>query len=868
MKAFYTLFFFLFLGFYFSGLTYGATMPALQSFDQYSRIQIPVANASSFRLVSGLKTGEGDAAELTLEKVSLDALTSLNAISDSRVKRVIVKPMGADSALVRIILNEPKIESFAYLQSNPSVIVLDLWPGKAGEVKPVAQKVTARKIASAPPSNHKKLAKPEKKLEPEVVRVEPLTRERDLFQKFVLPMPPLLISKDSDGYELPPSLDIESHWKFQKGDNELPDGLAFNLAQRLFQQGKYGLVAKTIEIALRDTPNSKYKDEMGLLNAFSYKKLGENNEEPVLWRRAEVMMAELAAKKNEEGNSVPFQRLIKKYFGFKAYEQKDWLKAIDQLEFVASGLKDKEFPYIQAVLAEAYIQVNEPRRAERIYRYLLEHYPKHLIAKESAYRIADLLAVERNFQRMVEAGEAALSRYPEFEKNRSETIFNLGEASFWLKNYRRAEKYFKKYTEIASAQPNAALAFVRLGEISEIESKDLVKAHDYYLQAKNGYPFSLGDKIALVRLARLDVHVEKEPEFIVKRLGEILEAKDLDWDLRRMADLVYVDYLVNTGLVDEAVAIARRGMRENEGVVYEAYKRMLCRTLFEKFKKLNSEKYFSEALAFYEREKRWLDESGAESMRELSISYKGLGLYDTSNLYLKKYAAAVASKAEGNRSIASLSGKAALNLTQAKNSFARGSYGDALQVLPEVQAAEVFYMRSVCEQKLGRKNVSLKNAEIALRLNAREKTLSDNEIEVLSETIMAHNFEERNFAKMEKDLEIAKSQTKAKSETIDFSLADAIWLQRRHEEAVKEYKKVVEDFPKSNRVERARYREGLSLIGLKKHSEAVSVLTDLKDSAKGVWADSASRELELLEWEKKYSNVLRTLPPSGLGIEN
>jgi hypothetical protein len=59
---------------------------------------------------------------------------------------------------------------------------------------------------------------------------------------------------------------------------------------------------------------------------------------------------------------------------------------------------------------------------------------------------------------------------------------------------------------------------------------------------------------------------------------------------------------------------------------------------------------------------------------------------------------------------------------------------------------------------------------------------------------------------------------------------------------------------------------GMSYISLGKNEEAVKQLTQLKDSGQSVWAESAKQELELMDWEKKYSSVLRTLPPSGLGI--
>jgi hypothetical protein len=60
----------------------------------------------------------------------------------------------------------------------------------------------------------------------------------------------------------------------------------------------------------------------------------------------------------------------------------------------------------------------------------------------------------------------------------------------------------------------------------------------------------------------------------------------------------------------------------------------------------------------------------------------------------------------------------------------------------------------------------------------------------------------------------------------------------------------------------------MSLLSVGKREDAVKLLTELRDSGKNVWAESAKQELELLGWEKKYSSVLKTLPPSGLGITN
>ena len=89
-----------------------------------------------------------------------------------------------------------------------------------------------------------------------------------------------------------------------------------------------------------------------------------------------------------------------------------------------------------------------------------------------------------------------------------------------------------------------------------------------------------------------------------------------------------------------------------------------------------------------------------------------------------------------------------------------------------------------------------------------------------------------------------------------------------HAAAEKAYTEALAKFPKGERADRGRYNRGMSLLSVGKREDAVKLLTELRDSGKNVWAESAKQELELLGWEKKYSSVLKTLPPSGLGITN
>ncbi len=459
--------------------------PRLDTLDQLTRLQIPVTTGSTFRML----TGKGGELTLVVDRVTASALQPLSALNDTRVQKISVKPLGLDKAEVLVQFQDPGTESFAYQQGN--TLVVDLWKGasavKAAAPAPAAElpkmvKAPAKPAPKASVARSPAAAAPklEHKAAPKVALVEPLRIERDLFQKFYFPMPELVYEPKDKGLDLPLKAEVESRWTFAKGNKEDDDGKGFEFAKKLYESKKFGLCLKTIEIVLRDQPQTKHADELLFLRALAYRKLGEATQAEVLVTRSAKMMEELAARRDEHGEVLPFQRLIVLGFAQKELAAKNWLAAIQYLENVSANTsaKNPDFPYVQYLLAEAYGKVNQPRRAERLYRFIAERFPKHLLAKESSYRIADLLAFGKNYQRVTEEAQAALRDYPEFEKTRPEVLFHMGEAYFWLGDYKRAEKSFKRYTEVASAQTNSSLGWVRLGEIEEILRSDTKAARE------------------------------------------------------------------------------------------------------------------------------------------------------------------------------------------------------------------------------------------------------------------------------------------------------------------------------------------------------------------------------------------------------
>jgi tetratricopeptide (TPR) repeat protein len=829
--------------------------PKFQSLEQYTRIQIPLSSGASFRLVNG--PGE---ATVTLDRVRPETVSSSAQWSDSRVSSVSAKALGLDKVEMKLKFHSSAVESFAYMQGGN--LVVDLWsPGTASPEAPAPK--TAAPVAVKKKAPSRKIASV--KAEPARDYAAPLNREKDIFQKFLIPMPELRMAAYEGGFELPPRARLEELWEFPKADRTNEEGKEFELAKKLYQEKKYGLALKTAEISLKKKENSQTAN-FTLLRAFCYQKLAESSATPALAEKAEKIFQELAARRDENGNPLPMHRAIRLYFAQREYNKGNWLEALGHFEFLAQGKESSpDLPQIQVLLADIYGKVEQARRAERLYRNLVQTKGKHPLAKESMYRIADLLALEKNYARVDEQVEDALRLYPEHEKNRSEVLFQAGEANFWMGKYAKAEKYFRRYTEISSAQTNSALAWVRLGEIAEVSRGDVVEARGHYLRAKNGYPFSRGDLVATVRLARIDLKTEKEPQYVINSLVAMLLDKTIDSELKKMSEITLGQYYLLVGEVGKALSLAREGMAQSDGVVYELYKVNYVKALFAQLRQLNERKNFADALALYQREKKWFDLNGSESYRELAKTYSGLGLYGTSNEAMEKYALLQRTEKRG---LASLERPREVSATKGRNDFVQGAYASALEHLPkDSPEPEVRAMIAVSAFRLGEKDLAYKFADQLLG-TLKKSQLSDGLLEDLGVIFQSRATEEREFARGEREFSRLTDLIAADSEFIRFTRAEMQWLQKKHKPAAEAYLAFLEKFPKSERAGRARYHLGMSYIGTGKREEAVKQLTQLRDSGQGVWSESAKQELELMDWERKYSSVLRTLPPSGLGISN
>jgi tetratricopeptide (TPR) repeat protein len=155
------------------------------------------------------------------------------------------------------------------------------------------------------------------------------------------------------------------------------------------------------------------------------------------------------------------------------------------------------------------------------------------------------------------------------------------------------------------------------------------------------------------------------------------------------------DYKIYTDCYSVSIQLLRKDNIESEIVLQQ----------------LKEEKKYSEVLAFYKKEQKWIDLYGPETYSVLADTHKGLGLYSTANDLMAKY---MNGSAKG-RMIASLGRSSEYSLEKAKNFFELGDYSQALQHLPDEDSGRTLLIRALSEFRLGRKKQSYVFAEKALK---------------------------------------------------------------------------------------------------------------------------------------------------------
>jgi tetratricopeptide (TPR) repeat protein len=466
-----------------------------------------------------------DGFRLVLKGVALQDLylggAELETLRDSRISSVQVEESGNDVVLIgkwnfsgeAAAFANPKMERFTYRERDPARFVVDFWP-KGGTTKVEAEKkkkdaVKAATIAKAEADAKRRrdrriAAEQAMAIESDVARFckEPLQDGVDVFLEFVpYHEPPAL------GDLIPGTLPDEGY-PFLEPKAGIPEEKTVKLALELFRKRDFALTVRTLDLFLKETPESIHRVDMEFLRANALLRLALDS--PAAGPNPMKENAEkLLEKIREKHVGTPASLAAALYLADQRRQEENHLQVVERYLWIAAHYpKHRNVWAWRMMAAEALYAVKQTDRAVAEYEWIEANAPDTAAKASAATRIGDAYLHRGQYDRALAAYYAAGKKFPgEAEKSASLQV-NRGESLYWLGQYDRAQEQFEKFNRGFPGHPGGWRALVRLAEIEGRKTGDEAReaSRKYLLEAVNRYPFSPGAVIARMRLVPCDDH--------------------------------------------------------------------------------------------------------------------------------------------------------------------------------------------------------------------------------------------------------------------------------------------------------------------------------------------------------------------------
>ena len=604
----------------------------------------------------GLKTWKYDLRKdakgvttITVPALDLASVEKLRTFTDPLVKNVRVSEAGVDGTyVISIDLAQGDVETFDYLTDDPSRLIIDFYR----KAEPVA---AAAKVAAAPktPAKAPRKKKPARSLAsdefPKTVasteakpadggprlglfdggdenydrfRIKDYEVREDAIiasrQGVYLPFPPLhlKVSHLGDLIENPPEYVI--HPKDTRENKEA------RLLQALFERKRFGVFRKTFDYFTKKYPESSYTEM--LKNMLAQINLDE-------WRESK--------KGGDFDRAVgSFQELIEEYprsplaernFQILAYLKLDRGDALGTLQtfqaYVDAYPKSPEVPQAHKAMAEAYLLLKKYDDATAEYKKIIADYPDTDHAREARYRLGDVDYARGDYSPAIRAFEGAIKDLPAQEKTYPNADFNMAEARFWQKDYRRALDNYVQFVTLNPTNEYGGYALTRIGELLQILGADQRRSMGAFLESYFRFPDHPGAKVARIRMLSQQMRGMK-PSEVKKTTAEITElSKQIQIPgVEEFATLMKSEGLTNRGEFTDSIEALVTYYQKNPNHL-PLFKARVVRNIANELKDRVAREKFLSALEFYAKyENNWLKEEDRIDVPFLiGQAYEGAG---------------------------------------------------------------------------------------------------------------------------------------------------------------------------------------------------------------------------------------------------
>ncbi|MGE0526384.1 MAG: tetratricopeptide repeat protein [Bdellovibrionales bacterium] len=490
---------------------------------------------------------------LVLPPMDEASVARLQSFNDPLVTEIEVDKNGPDGNFRAIItLAQKDVEFFDYLTDEPSRLIIDFYRKVETEAKPPqvasggpakSRKTKARKKEPARRSEdgYTDVPKPERKpagdeflavekdqdvhlrfglfdggdenydrfrIKDHEIREEAIISSRD---NTYLPFPMLKMNVSLLDRLMSEQPEYVIHPKNTRENKEA------RLLLTLFQRNRQGLFLRTYNYFVKRYPESEYLEIIKNLAAHVHLKRWRETGKAAEFDAARTLYTELIQRYPES----PLREHNSLILGFAQMEHGEALATLQVLQRFLKGYPNSpDVPQVRKAIAESLLILRKYDDAVNEYRSIIKDFPGTAHAHEARYRLGDVDFAKGDYSAAIRSYEAALADLPAGEKVYPNAMFNMAEARFWQKDFKKSLGNYVQFVNLYPTHEYGGYALTRIGELLGVLGADQRRVIGAFLESYFRFPDHPGAQVARIRMLSQQMRGMKEKE-VSKALEEI-----------------------------------------------------------------------------------------------------------------------------------------------------------------------------------------------------------------------------------------------------------------------------------------------------------------------------------------------------------
>ncbi len=643
----------------------------------------------------------------------------------------------------------------------------------------------------------------------------------------------------------------------------------------LYKKARWGAFFKTYDFFVKKHPNSRYDETVKNLAAEAHYRLFQRDADPKDFEAFRSLNQYLA---RTYPNSVLTERNLE-IVAYASLASGDGAETVRNLEVLLQKFPTTtERDFARMAMGEAYVLLNRPSDAIKIYEEIAKNPREKSFGVEAAYRIGDVYFGEKAYAKAIASYQEVLKKYPQFESTYPNAKYNLSESEFWIGHYKQSLNDFIDFVSLFPSHEHGGFALTRIGELLQILGAEQSRVVGAYVESYFRYPNSQGSEVARIRMLSqgLKGMKEREKKRAIEEINEIAKKSTLP-QMQEFTTLVIADGLSRRGEYKPALdGLLTYFQKHPTNANLNVFKARILRNLSDILKEdVDGNKYI-EALNFYGKyATTWLKNANRiDTDYYQAFAFEQAGdpeeAAKTYHRIQDRLAEIAGTKEEKERRVYEhLPTKDEINLRLAATATSEHQYREAFGYLEKIKQPLV--AREEVERVQIAANVAEQMGDIKAAIRNLDKLTADSSdksgLMVQPELHLSKLYlKEKDFVSADHHLKKLEkmNETKAMSEE-QWALVlemqgDILFGQGQKLAAVQAYQKLLDAYEHTRPLSSIRYKAGKILFEEGDLKGAEKIWNALDDKNGGLYKRLAQEKIHQAEWQDTYRKYIDRIP--------